>query len=168
VFFYTTFGGEALSLAAAKATIEELRRTRAPAQLAEQGRKIKEGFNEIARSSGVEFARCVGLDCRTLVTFDAKVADPLEQKSLVQQELVRRGILWGGFHNMSLSHSDDDVDRTLRAYREVLPILRDAVGGGRVREHLLGEPVAPVFRRTSGFHTKRRTEVPAAAGSSRK
>jgi glutamate-1-semialdehyde aminotransferase len=168
VFFYTTFGGEALSLAAAKATIAELARTRAPAQLAERGRRIKEGFNEIARGAGVEFARCVGLDCRTLVTFDAKAADPLEQKSLVQQELIRRGILWGGFHNMSLSHSDEDVDRTLRAYREVLPILRDAVAGGRVRQSLLGEPVAPVFRRTSGFHTKRRNEPPpVAAGSSR-
>src|SRR5262249_60101302 len=106
--------------------------------------------------------------CRTLVTFDARAADPLAQKSLVQQELVRRGILWGGFHNMSLSHSDEDVDRTLRAYREVLPILRDAVLGGRVRESLLAEPVGPGFRRTSGFHTKRRAEpVPVATGSSR-
>jgi glutamate-1-semialdehyde 2,1-aminomutase len=165
VFFFTTFGGEALSLAAAKATIEELRRTDAPARLAEQGRKIKDGFNDIARGAGVS-SQCVGLDCRTLVTFDAAAADPLLQKSLVQQELVRRGILWGGFHNMSLSHTDEDVERTLRAYREVLPILRDALAAGDVRERLLGEPVGPVFRRTSGFHTKRRVE-PAAAGSSR-
>jgi glutamate-1-semialdehyde aminotransferase len=166
VFFYTTFGGEALSLAAAKATIRELLRTGAPLRLAEQGRKIKDGFNDIARSVGVSFAECVGLDCRTLVTFDAKAADPLEQKSLVQQELVRRGILWGGFHNVSLSHSDEDVDRTLQAYGEVLPILRDAVASGRVRDLLRGEPVGPVFRRTSGFHTKR-SVPPVATGSTR-
>jgi glutamate-1-semialdehyde aminotransferase len=162
VFFFTTFGGEALSLAAAKATMTELERTGAPARLADTGRQIKDGFNELALSLDMPFVQCVGLDCRTLVTFDAKVADPLEQKSLVQQELIRRGILWGSFHNISLSHTAQDVDRTLEAYAEVLPILRDAVAFGRVRERLLGEPVAPVFRRTSGFHTRRR---PAANSS---
>jgi glutamate-1-semialdehyde aminotransferase len=156
VFFYTTFGGEALSLAAAQATIEELKRTRAPERLAQQGKKLKDGFNDIARSLDMTFLRCIGLDCRTVVVFDVAAGDPLDQKSLVQQELIRRGILWSGFHNLSLSHGDDEVERTLRAYREVLSILRDAVSHGRVRESLCGEPVAPVFRRTTGFHTKAR------------
>jgi glutamate-1-semialdehyde 2,1-aminomutase len=163
VFFYTTFGGEALSLAAAKATIEELRRTRGPERLAAQGKKIKEGVNAILSRLGMDFVKCAGLDCRTIVTFDAAAANPLEQKSLVQQELIKRGILWNGFHNISLSHSDEDVARTLAAYEEVLPILKQAVGDGRVREALRGEPVAPVFRRTSNFNTKERKAPPVAA-----
>jgi len=51
VFFFTTFGGEALSLAAAKATINELRDKQVPAYLAEQGRKLKDGYNSIAAAS---------------------------------------------------------------------------------------------------------------------
>jgi len=47
VFFYTTFGGEALSLAAAKATIEELRDKNVPQFLADQGKKLKDGYNTI-------------------------------------------------------------------------------------------------------------------------
>jgi glutamate-1-semialdehyde 2,1-aminomutase len=42
IFFFTTFGGEALSLAACKATILELREKNVPAYLAAQGKKLRE------------------------------------------------------------------------------------------------------------------------------
>ena len=171
VFFFTTFGGEALSLAAAKATIGELRDKNVPAHLAAQGKKLREGYNQIARELGLAYTACSGFDCRTIVTFAApaagsvsvgvpgpntggKAASPLEMKSLVQQELIKRGVLWGGFHNMSLAHSDADVAHTLAAYEEVLPILKAAVDAGNVKGALRGEPVAAVFRKTSNFNTK--------------
>jgi glutamate-1-semialdehyde aminotransferase len=156
VFFFTTFGGEALSLAAARATILELREKQVPAELARLGRRLRDGYDALAGSLGLDFTRCLGLDCRTLVSFDARAGDPLELKSFVQQELLKRGILWGGFHNISFSHTDEDVDYTLAAYREVLGLLRTAVEGGSVRDALRGQPVAPVFRRTSHFNLKPR------------
>ena len=64
--------------------------------------------------------------------------NPLEMKSLVQQEMIKRGILWGGFHNMSFSHSDEDVEYTLKAYQDVLPILKEAVDKRDVRGFLKG------------------------------
>ena len=154
VFFYTTFGGEALSLAAAKATIEELRDKNVPAYLAAQGKKLKDGYNQIANDLGMDFTKCIGYECRSLITFDAKAGNPLEIKALMQQEMIKRGILWGGFHNMSFSHTDDDVEYILKVYREVLPILKKAVDEKNVMKHLKGEPVAPVFRKVSNFHTK--------------
>ncbi len=154
VFFYTTFGGEALSLAAAKATIEELRDKNVPAYLAAQGKKLKDGYNQIANDLGMDFTKCIGYECRSLITFDAKAGNPLEIKALVQQEMIKRGILWGGFHNMSFSHTDADVEYTLKVYREVLPILKKAVDEKSVMKYLKGEPVAPVFRKVSNFHTK--------------
>ena len=162
VFFYTTFGGEALSLAAAKATLTEIRDKRVPEYLDVMGESLRDGYNDLARVLGVAYTRCVGYGCRTLVTFDAKAGDPLEMKSLVQQELIRRGVLWAGFHNMSYSHTDGDLDHTLAAYEEVLQILDRAVRAGDVRGALRGEAVEPVFRRTSHFHTK---PAPAAARS---
>jgi glutamate-1-semialdehyde aminotransferase len=154
VFFFTTFGGEALSLAAARATIEEMQKKDVIGELARQGRKLREGYNAIAGELGLDYTSCVGFDCRSMVTFDAKAGDPLEMKSLVQQELIKRGVLWGGFHNLCFSHNDQDVAHTLAAYREVLPILQRAVSAGSVRTALRGEPVGPVFRRTSHFDTK--------------
>jgi len=154
VFFFTTFGGEALSLAAAQATMRELRDKNVPAYLARQGKRLREGYNAIARELGLDYTSAVGADCRSLVTFDAKAGNPLEMKSLVQQEMIRAGVLWGGFHNMSFSHGDAEVEHVLAAYRKALPVLARAVAANDVRSALRGEPVEPVFRKTSNFNTK--------------
>lgn len=154
VFFFTTFGGEALSLAAAKAAITELKEKNVPAYLAKQGKKLKDGYNQIAQDLGITYTKCSGFECRTIITFDASAGNPLEMKSLVQQEMIKRGILWGGFHNMSFSHSDEDVEYTIKVYREVLPILKKAVEENNVKGYLRGEPVEPVFRKTSNFNVK--------------
>ena len=156
IFFFTTFGGEALSLAAAKATIEEIRDKSVPAYLARQGKKLKDGYNKIVNELEIDYSKCTGYDCRSIITFDAAKSgqNPLELKSLVQQEMIKRGILWGGFHNMSFSHSDEDVEYTLKAYQDVLPILKEAVNKQDVHGFLKGEPVEPVFRKTSNFNTK--------------
>jgi glutamate-1-semialdehyde aminotransferase len=164
VFFFTTFGGEALSLAAAHATITEMRERGVSEQLASQGKKLREGYNRLAAELGLGFTRCVGYDCRSLVTFDGRAGDPLEMKSLVQQELLKRGVLWAGFHNLCFSHSDADVEHALAAYAEVLPMLGAAVAERSMRARLRGEPVVPVFRRTSGFHVKPRALAGAARG----
>jgi glutamate-1-semialdehyde 2,1-aminomutase len=161
VFFFTTFGGEALSLAAARATIEEIRSKDVTGHLAWLGAQLRDGYNALARELGLAaVTACVGLPCRTLVRFSPEAGDPLELKSLVQQELLRQRILWQGFHNLSFSHQEADVAETLRAYRVVLGTLKQALEEGGVRERLLGAPVEPVFRRTTHFNTR-----PAPAGA---
>ncbi|WP_426061649.1 aminotransferase class III-fold pyridoxal phosphate-dependent enzyme [Hymenobacter sp. B1770] len=150
VFFFTTFGGEALSMAAAMATIAEMREQNVPARLAEQGKKLKDGYNEIAAELGLtQYTKCYGYDCRTIVTFDASAGNPMEIKAFMQQELFKRGIMWGGFHNMCFSHSDADIAHTLAAYRDVLPLLKEAIEAGDVASRLLGEPVEAVFRKVT-------------------
>jgi glutamate-1-semialdehyde aminotransferase len=154
VFFFTTFGGEALSLAAAKATIGELQKNNVPAYLESMGSKIKKGLNKIISDLGMDYVKCIGFECRTIVTFDPSVGSPLEMKSLVQQELIKRGILWGGFHNLSFSHSESDILYLLDAYKDVLPILKIAVDEKNILKYLHGEVVEPVFRKTSNFNIK--------------
>lgn len=156
VFFFTTFGGEALSLAAAKATINEMKEKDVSEYLSTQGNKLKEGYNQIAEHYEMNYTKCIGLNCRSFVTFDSNAGNPLELKSLVQQEMIKRGILWSGFHNMCFSHSDSDISYTLGAYEEVLRILSEAVEKGNVKKMLRGEPVEPVFRKTSNFNVKPR------------
>ncbi|MBN8544788.1 MAG: aminotransferase class III-fold pyridoxal phosphate-dependent enzyme [Ignavibacteria bacterium] len=156
VFFFTTFGGEALSLAATKATIEFMKKNSVQAVIAEKGRKLKDGYNRIASELGMEYTSCSGFDCRTIMTFDASAGNPLEMKSLVQQEMIKRGVLWGGFHNVSFSLTDEDIEHVIACYGEVLPILKKAVQDGNVKDLLRGEPVGPVFRKTSNFNMKPR------------
>lgn len=154
VFFFTTFGGEALSLAAAKATLEEMRRHPVLETIASQGQKLADGYRAIAREHGAHFTNVVGYPARTLVTFAAEA--PLVVKSLFQQEMIRRGVLWSGFHNVSYSHGDAEVAHVLAAYREVVPLVKHAIEEGTVASQLRGEPVEPVFRKVTKFHTKPR------------
>ncbi len=154
IFFYTTFGGEALSLAAVKATIEELREKNVPAYLNNQGKKLKDGYNSIAQKFGMDYTKAIGYNWRSMATFDGKAGDPLIQKSLMQQEMIKRGVLWQGFHNMSYSHSDSDVGYTLQALEESLSVLKKAVDENKLKKMLLGEPVQPVFRKTDNFNMK--------------
>jgi glutamate-1-semialdehyde aminotransferase len=153
VFFFTTFGGEALSLAAALATMKYILHNNVIDYLYAQGKKLKDGYNKIADSLGMKYTKCSGYDFRSIITFDSSVGNPLEMKSLVQQEMIRNGILWGGFHNVSYSHNDNEIDYTLKAYERVLPILKKAVDDNDVLNHLKGKPVEPVFRKTTNYKT---------------
>lgn len=154
IFFYTTFGGEALSLAATKATIEELREKNVPKFLDEQGKKLKDGYNSITEKLGMSYTKATGYNWRSMATFDASAGDPLVQKSLMQQEMIKRGVLWQGFFNMSYSHSDADVNYTLQALEESLSFLKKSIDDNKLRESLLGEPVQPVFRKVDNFNMK--------------
>ena len=154
IFFFTTFGGEALSLAAAKATINELQSKNVPDYLSKQGKKLKDGYNEIAQALGLAYTACNGMDARTIITFSHPTENALLLKSLVQQEMIKRGILWGGFHNMCFSHTDEDIAYTLQVYQEALGLLKAAVDGNNVAASLKGLPVEPVFRKVSNFNTK--------------
>jgi glutamate-1-semialdehyde 2,1-aminomutase/spore coat polysaccharide biosynthesis protein SpsF len=149
VFFSFTFGGEALSLAAAVATITEIRERDVIEHLWEQGQKLKDGYNVLAREFKLdERTGCVGFPPRTVVTFkDENGEDSLLLKSLFQQECIRRGVLFSGSQNMCYSHNDADIDHTLRVYRTAMEILADAIHKENVKDRLEGEVVQPVFRR---------------------
>jgi len=148
VFIFTTFGGEALSMAATIATIEELRDKNVPAHLAAQGKKLKDGYNQLVADLDMQqYTSCGGFDCRGIITFTPAAGDGLVVKTFVQQEMIRQGVLWGGFHNMSYSHSDADVAAVLAAYAEVLPMLKEAILNDNVAQQLKGEVLEMVFRK---------------------
>jgi glutamate-1-semialdehyde 2,1-aminomutase/spore coat polysaccharide biosynthesis protein SpsF len=149
VFFSFTFGGEALSLAAACATITEMREKDVITHLWEQGQKLKDGYGMLARELQLErHTECIGLPPRTVVTFkDDSGGESLMLKSLFQQECIKRGVLFSGSQNICYSHSDADIDNTLRVYCAAMKILAEAIHKGDVNERLEGGPVQPVFRR---------------------
>lgn len=149
VFFSFTFGGETLSLAAAIATIHEMQQTDVIPHLWGQGRKLKDGYNTLARNFGVErYTECIGLAPRTVITFkDEEGTGSLPLQSLFQQECLKRGVLFAAGHNLCYSHSDQDVDHTLRVYRTALEILAQAIGEDDISDKLEGQPIEPVFRR---------------------
>ncbi|MBI3087390.1 MAG: aminotransferase class III-fold pyridoxal phosphate-dependent enzyme [Candidatus Omnitrophica bacterium] len=146
VFFSSTFGGETASLAAAKATIEALREPGAIETLWERGRRLRESYNALAEAYGLgQATRCLGLSPRTGVMFNGP--DGLAMKTYVQQECLKRGLLFTATHNMCLAHTDEDVDAALRVYRTALELLAAALRERRLGALLEGPVVQPVFRK---------------------
>lgn len=155
VFFYTTFGGEALSLAATKATIEEIKEKNVIQNLADKGQILKDGYNALVEKLGMtQYTQCKGYSFRTTVTLEAAVQNPLAVKAYFQQEMIKRGILWQGNHNMMYVHTPEDVNYTLEVYAEVLPLVKDAIEKGDVLSRLNGLPIEPAFRKVDNFNMK--------------
>ena len=149
VFFSGTFGGETASLAAAAATLDELRTRSVIPHLWAQGERLRDGYNVLAAAFGVaERTRAVGLPPRTVVEFTGEDgADSPALRSLFQQECLKRGVLFTGAHNLCLAHTEAEVDGVLRVYRTALELLADALAADEVEARLEGPPVEPVFRR---------------------
>ena len=148
-FFSFTFGGEALSLAAAEATMKEIAERNVIAHLWEQGQKLKDGTQVLAREFGLEsHLRCAGLPPRTVVQFyDESGRESLLIKSLFQQECLKRAVLFSGGQNLCFSHTTEDIEYTLRVYRTAMEIIDEAIRHHKVNERLEGSPIQAVFRR---------------------
>ncbi|MBN1793543.1 MAG: aminotransferase class III-fold pyridoxal phosphate-dependent enzyme [Candidatus Omnitrophica bacterium] len=149
VFFSFTFGGEILSIAASIVTIKELKKKNVIQYLWKQGRKLKDGYNVLVKAHQLErYTECTGFSPRTIIMFrNREGATDLLLKSLFQQECIKRGILFTGGQNMCFSHSDSDIERTLRVYNSVLEIVKRAIKQDKVRKLIKGEIVKPIFRK---------------------
>lgn len=148
VFFSTTHGGEAVSLAAARATLEKLERSDVIASLWRLGARLKERTNALLHEDGLaDLIECVGMPPFTGLRFRGRdEEEQLALRSLFQQEALTRGILTFGYHMLSLAHSEADVEWTLQQYAEIFAVLADAVRRGDVAARLKGPPVRPIFR----------------------
>ena len=149
IFYSTTHGGEALSLAAALATLCVIERDEVIPAIWRTGERLVSGVRMLIERRRLEaHVACLGLPPRTSVLFyDTEGQDSLELKSLLQQECVKRGVLFTGSQFISAAHTDDDIDFTLAVYDEALAELEDAIAGEDIAERLEGPPVESVFRR---------------------
>lgn len=149
VFVSSTFGGDTLALAAARATIDEYQRQPVIAHLWTAGRRFQEGFRRAMGRAGVP-VECVGFPVHPKIIFrHAKDETNRALMSLFLQETGRRGVIFhfAGF-NISFSHSDADVDESLEGCDAALRIVGEALADGRVTERLEGRPYGEVFKRS--------------------
>jgi glutamate-1-semialdehyde aminotransferase/spore coat polysaccharide biosynthesis protein SpsF (cytidylyltransferase family) len=149
IFFSFTFGGETASLAAAMTTLDVMERENYWAHVWKQGAKLQEGYRSLAKEYGLGASTdCAGMPPWTVATFvDTDGFTALQLKTLFQQEMIRHGVLFSGSQFISLSHSDEDISRTLAAYREAMKVLRFALDCHGVDALTLGAPIEMVFRR---------------------
>lgn len=148
VFFSFTFGGEALSLAAALATMKKLQKKPVIKTIWKQGAKAKKAAESMLKKYALEDALGVkGKDCWSFLVFnDTKTYSQWELKTLFLQEMYSRGFLTIGTHNMSYSHTDKDMARLLTAYDEVFAIIKDVLTDKSLAKRLKAKPLVPLFK----------------------
>lgn len=148
VFFSFTFGGETLSLAAALATMQKLEQEPVTATLYAQGKKIITELGALIEKEGAEeFLSVAGNPTWSFFLIsDIGTNSQWQIKTLFLQEMFARGILTIGTHNMSFSHTDEDLDQLFNAYNEVIPMLVDGVRHNKLKSMLRCQPLQPLFK----------------------
>jgi glutamate-1-semialdehyde 2,1-aminomutase/spore coat polysaccharide biosynthesis protein SpsF len=148
VFFSGTHGGETLSLAAARATLDVLAAEPVHEHLWAIGHRLQSGLADLITRHGVgEWVSVSGAAPWTLVLVREPdpSADVLPAKTLLQQELLRRGVLYNGSHFVTYAHGDAELEATFAAYDGALSVLAVALPDD-VDARLDGPPVSAVFR----------------------
>ena len=148
VFFSFTFGGETLSLAAAKATLTKLKTLPVTQTLAERGTQLMVGLAAVIERHGLQdlFGTSGHPSWSFLNIKDGRRATAFQIKTLWMQEMHQRGFLSVGSHNISYAHSDADIRALLGAYDEVLPMIGKVLDEGGLARALRCEPLVPLFK----------------------
>jgi glutamate-1-semialdehyde aminotransferase len=122
-----TYGGEALSLAAAAAVLRVYREQDVIGHLWTVGRRLMDGLNAAARDAGVPF-RCTGYPPMSAMHLDVPAAAVAPAWHTLLAGCARRGVLLrrGGLNFVTLSHTAADVDRTVAVCAAAFGDLRAA------------------------------------------
>jgi glutamate-1-semialdehyde 2,1-aminomutase len=148
IFFSGTFGGETLSLAAANTVLDKYKTQQVTKYFNEIGSYLlerldalidKEGLNDIFFTSGHpswSFLHIKG---------QLHYSD-FEIKTFFLQEMFKRGILTLGSHNLSFSHSKEDIDKLLDTYQVVLPMVKKHIEQQDLLENIQGDILQPLFK----------------------
>ena len=154
-FFSFTYGGDCIGLAAAKATINKLEKKNVIKHLYKVGEHLKKGLNELIKIYNLDFLlNCDGYACRSVMTIKkfGKYQKPLITKTLIQQELMFRGVLWSQYHSISYSHKIEHINYSLNAFEDALKKLSIIIKNNKnIENYLLGKPCETVFSRVADF-----------------
>jgi glutamate-1-semialdehyde aminotransferase len=144
----TTHGGETNSIAAAMATIEEFERKNVIEHNQALGDSLIQLCEEVVGlnnlSDYVELAPCNWMPIFVFKNKEKEMS--AGYRTLVLQEMIKRGVLFQGAFVPCFSHTRDDIEYFADAFNEALLIYKQALDGG-FEKFLIGEPAKPVFRK---------------------
>jgi glutamate-1-semialdehyde 2,1-aminomutase len=143
----TTNGPEAVGLAAFRAVVQAYRTTDPVGAMRHAGERLAAGANQVIDDAGMrEYVEVAGHpNCLVFLTRDPSGAPSQEYRTLFLGELLKAGVLGQSFV-ISAAHTDADVDQTIQAVADALPVYGKAIELGSTAGLLAGRPVAPALR----------------------
>ena len=142
----TTHGAESHCLAAGIATMQFYQQNPVIEVLNRQGTRLREGIDRaIQEHNVVGHVEVIGKPCNMVFATRDQDGNPSQGfRCLLMQELIKRAVL-GPSLVISYSHTDEDVDQTIEAFRGALGVYRKALDGG-YQQYLIGPETQTVYR----------------------
>lgn len=148
IFFSGTFGGELLSLAAARRVLQMHLADEIVPKLTSNGQLLAEGTEElIGKYDLSETLSLSGHNSwKFLLWKGSDRFSAAEIRTYFLQEVFARGLLVLGTHNVTTQHTDSVIGKILEIYDEVFQELERSLKSGDLIERLKVEPLAPLFK----------------------
>lgn len=145
-FFSMTAGGECLSLAASKATLNILAEKDYQGHIWQLGSELEYGINQLIKIYDLD-AKFAGSGPRHNLSFGSTNSDPGGMKDLFYQEMVKRGVFFGNVVYVTFAHNNDDIERTLWAADHAFKAVSD--NRDNVDKVLEGKRSVAIFRKST-------------------
>lgn len=148
IFYSFTFAGDMVGITAGLAVLNELDATDVIATIWHRGEMLIDGLRQLVSNAGLERRiRIKGYPPKSAVFFeDENGNEDLVLKSVVQQEMIKCGFLYAGYHVVSYSHTEAEINATLEAYDRTLSVVQKNKDPEGLKTVLKGQVVMPVFR----------------------
>lgn len=148
VFISGTFGGESLSLAAALAVMNKIQSQPVLEHIYALGTKlITDVKSLIAKYHLEETIEIKGHPSWSLLVFkDHPNASLWEIKTLWMQEILARGILSFGSHNLSYAHQSIHITELLKVYDQTFSLIQQALISNTLKKHIKADVLKPLFK----------------------
>jgi glutamate-1-semialdehyde 2,1-aminomutase len=148
IFFSGTFGGELLSLAAAKHVMERHKTENIAVRLNSIGSEMHELTSQAIMKSGMSNVLSLsGHPSWKFLNWSATEKYSIEQlKTYFMQLVFERGLLVLGTHNVTLAHGTKITNKVMNIYVEVLDIMQKAIEKEILQEELRVQPLESLFK----------------------
>lgn len=148
VFFSFTMGGETLSLAAARATLDKIDREPVIGTLRATGLSLIERVERLIAGHGLQgVLGLAGDPSWSFLTFaDHAAAPALTIKTLFMQEVFAEGVLAYGSHNIAYAHDESHLRALERAYGRAFGAIAEGLTDGDLAGRLRCRPLEPLFK----------------------
>lgn len=143
-FISSTFWTERIGPAAALKTLEVMERIRSYDQITATGRKIGRGWQDMARKHGLSI-QLTGLPA--LISFSVSSPNMLAYKTLVTQEMLKKGFLASTSVFVCTEHGPEVIEAYFDALDPIFGMIRCCEDGSPVADVLEGPVCDSGFRR---------------------
>ena len=148
IFFSGTFGGELLSLTAAKVVLQRHLTEDVCGKLNEAGQSLSDHTEQALTENSLEAEiKISGHPSWRFLNWNPTERYSVDEiKTYFMQEVFKRGLLVLSTHNITLAHTPKIISEIADVYSEVFSELHRVLEAQTLRQELIVEPLKPLFR----------------------